>query len=104
MLVDYVEGCISTSFNTALNAASAPDVIADHRRRHRPGHPARIESDPELRTFIAARFDTMICNDIAAFPPSRRVSRSSIPRCWQKHRTTLRNNPPPNRGRLAVTN
>ncbi|WP_141194961.1 hypothetical protein, partial [Maliponia aquimaris] len=31
----------------------------DHRRAHRPGLPARIDADAELRAFILARIDAL---------------------------------------------
>lgn len=66
-------------------------TLCDHRRAHRPGRPARIDTDPELRAFILARLDRMTFPDLAravadAFPPDRRVSKSTIHKWW----TTLR--------------
>ena len=65
------------------------EVLAAHRRAHRPGIPAKIDSDPELRAFIVARLDTrtftQICDEAAAhFPPDRRTSLSALSRWWQR--------------------
>lgn len=64
-----------------------PD-LTDHRRAHRPGRPARIETDPELGAFIRARIDRMTFCEIAeevakAFPENRRVGKSAIHAWWQ---------------------
>lgn len=71
----------------ALPAATAP--ACEHRRKHRPGKPAKIDSDPELQTFILARLDrmtfTQIADEVRAhFPEARRVGKSSIHAWWQK--------------------
>ena len=83
-----LEGLI-TLLSTGVQTAVKHDVIAAHRRAHRTGHPAKIEVDTELRAFIIARIDTHTFDDLtsqitAAFPPNRRVSRSSLHRWWQK--------------------
>ena len=71
----------------ALPAATAP--ACEHRRKHRPGKPAKIDSDPELQTFILARLDrmtfTQIADEVRAhFPEARRVGKSAIHAWWQK--------------------
>ena len=83
-----LEGLI-TLLSTGVQTAVKHDVIAAHRRAHRTGRPAKIEADAELRAFIIARIDTltfdqMITQIIAVFPPTRRISRSSLHRWWQK--------------------
>lgn len=83
--------CLVTALSIGLQTPVETDVNAAHRRAHRPGHPSRIDADPELRAFVSARLDTLTfdqtATDIAAhFPPNRRVSRSSIHRWWQKSR------------------
>lgn len=76
----------STPVNTPLEG----DALARHRAAHKPGLPGRIESDPELRTFILDRietrtFDALVAEIAAAFPPARQVRRSSLHRWWQLH-------------------
>lgn len=66
------------------------DALARHRAAHRPGHPGRIASDPELRAFILDRietrtFDALVAEIAAAFPPARQVRRSSLGRWWLTH-------------------
>ena len=51
-------------------------MLAAHRRTHRPGWPGKIEGDPELAAFIRARIDTLTFAQIvsevrATFPPDR---------------------------------
>ncbi|MFV0408973.1 MAG: hypothetical protein ACK5LJ_04500 [Paracoccus sp. (in: a-proteobacteria)] len=51
--------------------------------------PPKIQSDPELQTFIAARIDRMTFTEIAAevarqFPPARRVGKTAIHDWWKK--------------------
>lgn len=87
---------LETAFNQALNgpsngAATVPVAVADHRRSHRSGVPARIASDPELEAFIRARIDrltfTQIIAEVAAtFPPERRTSLSALSRWWKLNR------------------
>lgn len=60
-----------------------------HRRNHRPGRPARIDADPELRAFILARIDRLtfvqLEEDVAtAFPAPRRVGKSAIHAWWRR--------------------
>ncbi|WP_146746292.1 hypothetical protein [Rhodovulum viride] len=62
-----------------------------HRRNHRPGRPSKIEADPELRAFIAARIDRMTFDDIVSevsrtSPEGRRVAKSAIHAWWQRRR------------------
>jgi transposase InsO family protein len=59
-----------------------------HRAAHRPGLPARLDSDPELRAFVLARIDKMtfpaLADDVAtSFPPERRVGKSAIHKWWR---------------------
>ena len=60
------------------------------RAAHRPGRPSRIESDPDLRAFIAARIDRLTFEEViaeirASLPPERPTSCSAPHRWW--HRT-----------------
>ena len=87
---------LEVAFNQALNGVSnlpstVPPAVAEHRRSHRAGVPARIASDPELEAFIRARIDrltfTQIVAEVAAtFPPERRTSLSALSRWWKLHR------------------
>ena len=66
---------------------------SDHRRNHRPGRPAKIDSDPELQSFIRVRIDRMTFNQIAKaitdqFPPERRIGKSAIHEWWQRNMKT----------------
>lgn len=73
-----------------------PDTTApasEHRRQHRPGRPPKIDSDPELQAFIAARVDRLtfhqIADDVAQhFPPARQVRKSAIYAWWRKTNDT----------------
>lgn len=72
----------------------------DYRRAHRPGRPAKLDADAELRAFILARIDVLtfpqLEEEVAkAFPPDRRVSKSTIHAWWQKHRNALAGNSHP---------
>ncbi|WP_323772057.1 hypothetical protein [Antarctobacter sp.] len=63
----------------------------DYRRQHRPGRPAKIDADAELRAFILARIDALtfpqLEDEVAkAFPEERRVRKSAINDWWLKHR------------------
>jgi hypothetical protein len=81
---------LETALNQSIKGPSndpspMPQAVAEHRRLHRSGHPSRIDSDPELGTFIRARIDTMTYLEIiaavaAAFPPERRIGRSALSR------------------------
>lgn len=72
-----------------LPVSTAP--ITEHRRNHRPGRPAVLDTDPELRAFVLARIDRLTYHEIAAgialeYPVERCVKKSSIHRWWQKNR------------------
>lgn len=61
----------------------------EHRATHRSGRPPKIESDPELKAFIAARITRMTYKRIAEevaehFPKPRCVSSSTIHAWWRK--------------------
>ena len=86
--MDRVTGQLSEAVPSIVPQTRA-EVLAAHRRAHRPGIPAKIDSDPELRAFILARLDTrtftQICDEAAAhFPPDRRTSLSALSRWWQR--------------------
>ena len=87
---DRVLSLLSTLVEGAVKPGASDDPAGQHRRAHRPGSLSRIESDPELRTFILARldrltFDQVIADVVAAFPPDRRTSRSALNRWWHRH-------------------
>lgn len=77
------EGCISTL-----------SKVCDHRRQHRPGRPAKLDSDPELRAFVLAQIDSLTFPQLEAevanaFPAERQVRKTAINSWWRKHRATL---------------
>ena len=93
---DAMKVPFNTPFNGPSNPAKAPltrdEVLAEHRRAHRSGRPSKIESDPELQAFIAARIDRMTFAQIVSevrttFPPDRHCSISGLGRWWQKRRS-----------------
>jgi len=73
-----------------LKALPVCDVPAtQHRRDHRFGRPAKLDTDTELRAFVLARIDRLTYVEIADaivahFPPNRRVSKSSIHSWWNR--------------------
>lgn len=65
-------------------------ALCEHRRAHRPGRPARIDVDRDLRAFILARIDRLTFDQLEdavaeAFPPARRIGKSAIHAWWTKH-------------------
>ena len=87
--ITALETAVEASLQQGLNALPLPSApVSDHRREHRPGRAPKIDSDPELRAFIAARIDRLTFDQIAAdiaqhFPASRHVGRSTI---WEWRR------------------
>lgn len=85
-----VQTAIQDGDNTPSKALPACDVPqSDHRREHRSGRAARLDTDTELRVFVLARIDRLtydqIADDIAKhFPKNRRVGRSAIHHWWNK--------------------
>lgn len=86
---------LETAFKQALEGRLDRLALCDappseHRRAHRPGVQRRIDTEPELETFIRARVDRMTFAELAAevanvFPPNRRVGRSAIHDWWKCH-------------------
>jgi len=83
----------------AQPASSAP--INEHRREHRPGRPARLDTDAELRAFVLARIDRLTFEEIAdevarRYPVERRVGKSTIHQWWRRNeaRYGTSGNPP----------
>lgn len=78
------------SFEPPSNAIQTRDeILAAHRRAHRPGQPAKIDCNPDLQAFILARIETMTFDQIVAeikahFAEPERVKRSSVHRWWRK--------------------
>lgn len=87
-----LETTLQAHVETGLHALPEPSApISNHRRNHRPGHPPRIDSDPDLQAFIEARIDRLTFVQIAAevqahFPPARRVGKTAIHEWWSKRR------------------
>jgi hypothetical protein len=84
LVQSLVEGTVE-----ALPEPAAPP--SEHRRAHRMGHPPKIDRDPELRAFVAARIDRMtfeaLADDIARhFPEPRRVRKSALHAWWKANR------------------
>jgi len=76
--------------SAALDPGAFP--LTEHRLAHRPGRPPRIDSDPDLQAFIAARIDRMTFVQIAEaiaghFPPARRVGKSAIHAWWRRSKS-----------------
>ncbi len=90
--IRILEVALNQAIKGPLNEASnLPPNLAEHRRAHRPGFPARITSDPELEAFIRARigqmtFAQIIAEVAATFPPRRRTSMSALSRWWKVNR------------------
>ncbi|MDF0602319.1 hypothetical protein P1J78_16390 [Psychromarinibacter sp. C21-152] len=83
-----VKQVVEDPVDAVFNCDAPP---SDHRRNHRPGRPAKIDSDRELQAFIRARIDRLTFVEIAeevaeTFPPERRVGKSAIHAWWQRIR------------------
>ncbi len=91
-LLQTLEGDVKGSVKPPFEAPSTPaNAATEHRRNHRRGTLAKLDTDPDLRAFVTARLETHTFDDIVAqvaatFPPNRRVSRSSLWRWWIKNR------------------
>jgi hypothetical protein len=94
-LLKLIEACPETTLQPPLKPPlTAYDPLAEHRRLHRTGFLAKLDTDPELRVFVNARlatltFDQIIAEVARTFPQDRRISRSSLHRWWMKHRAHL---------------
>ncbi|TDL83898.1 hypothetical protein [Meridianimarinicoccus aquatilis] len=65
--------------------------ISEHRRLHKSGRAAKLDTDPELRSFVLARIDRLTYEELEAeiaglFPVERRLKKSSIHSWWQRNR------------------
>lgn len=73
-----------------IEALARPNVVpTDHRRAHRFGRPAKIDTDAEVEAFFLAWIDRMTFEEMAAhlaehFQPDRCVGRSAIHSWWQR--------------------
>ncbi|KHQ53004.1 hypothetical protein [Mameliella alba] len=88
---ELLEGGVQQPVHSPVKGLPAPCA---HRRAHRPGRPAKIDTDAELRAFILARIDALTFPQLEAevakaFPPARRVRKSAIHAWWTKHRKAL---------------
>lgn len=71
-------------------------------RKHHRGNTSKLSTDPELTAFIMDRVVTMTFAEVVeavaeAFPPDRRISRSSLHRWWHrigKYAIRARTQPP----------
>jgi hypothetical protein len=87
-LQTLVRSLVEGTFEALPEPAAPP---SEHRRAHRMGHPPKIDSDPELRAFVAARIDRMTFEALAAeiarhFPEPRRVRKSALHAWWKANR------------------
>lgn len=67
-------------------------VERDWRRLHRPGHPGKIDRDPEVKAFVDANLAAMTFMDLAQecrarFGADRAPSKSSLSRYWNRARS-----------------
>ncbi|MDR9395398.1 MAG: hypothetical protein RI571_13960 [Roseovarius sp.] len=77
-----------TQFQRAIeNALDVPFKCSvppsAHRRDHKPGRAAKLDTERELQAFVRARLSRMtfegIADDVAqTFPPDRRIGKSAI--------------------------
>ncbi|MCA8878606.1 MAG: hypothetical protein KDA73_01350 [Rhodobacteraceae bacterium] len=72
----------------ALPSSDVP--VTAHRRAHRPGRPAQLDADPELRAFVLARIDSLTYQQIAdeialQYPLERRIGKSAIHHWWRRN-------------------
>ena len=86
-----LEGLVHRSANTPFTAPPPAAAATQHRREHRMGRVPKIDADPELCSFVAARVDHHTFQEIADavaqhFGPERRVGRSAIHYWWQRNR------------------
>ncbi len=92
-IAEELRATLSTPFEGPFNAPSntlqtREQIYAAHGSAHRMGVPGKIESDPELQAFIAARIGTMTCAQVVAevkshFPAARQPSLSAVQRWFR---------------------
>lgn len=87
-----IESALKEPLNELANLPSNPGLSAcEHRRAHRPGRPAKLDTNPELRAFVQARIDRMTFVELAEeiarhFPPDQRVGKSVLHKWFHKNR------------------
>lgn len=64
---------------------------SDHRRDHKPGRAANLDTGPDLQAFVRARLLRMTFEAIATdvtetFPPDRRAGKSALHAWWAKNK------------------
>jgi hypothetical protein len=94
-LITGLEGCLEAALQRGLDGPSiAAPMPGPHRRDHRPGRPAILAEDPELRAFAEVRMGRVTFDQIAAavadpFPPGRRIGKSALHAGWHTHRKRI---------------
>lgn len=89
--IALVQAGLNGALNTRLKGLPICDVpLTEHRRQHKFGRVAKIDTDPELRAFILARVERMTFSEIADavashFPQNRRIGRSAIYEWWKNN-------------------
>lgn len=95
VLVNALERPFEGGLQGTVQAPAAPAPPASaHRRDHRPGRPAILAEDPELRSFVEVRMGRMTFDQIAAavadhFPEGRRIGKSALHAWWHTHRKRI---------------
>ena len=88
--VTGLEAALEVGLQEGLQSLPACTALpSEHRRAHRFGTPRKIDGDPELQAFIAARVDRLTFEQIAAevaahFPPARHVRKTAIWDWWKR--------------------
>lgn len=83
-----LQRAIQHAFDVPFKCSPPP---SEHRRDHKPGRAAKLDTDRELQAFVRARLSRMtfegIADDVAqTFPPERRVGKSAIHAWWTKNK------------------
>ncbi len=92
---ELVQMVIAKTVGSTFEAPSKCDLpTSKHRAERRRGRVSKIDTDPQLRSFILDRMDKMTYAAMereitAAFPADRRVKRSAIHTWWQGQLETL---------------
>lgn len=79
---------IENAFDVPFKCSVPPSA---HRRDHKPGRAAKLDTERELQAFVRARLSRMtfegIADDVAqTFPPDRRIGKSAIHAWWTKNK------------------